>query len=157
MKVAFGCDIGGWEMSVALKQYLTDAGYEWVDLGMKDADNMVWYFDAARNVATAVTSGQADKGILVCGTGMGISIAANKNKGARCALVESVWTTKQSRIVNDANIVAFGGTNISYRIACEIIDTFLNTEFTEGCEAQRAQNLRNGKERWLPYEDAVFK
>lgn len=157
MKIAIGADPGGFELMVGVKKHLIDKGYEVLDLGTQDAEHPVWYMDVGRNVAKAVTSGKAKKGVVICATGMGISIATNKNKGARCALVESYYTARESRIVNDANIVAIGGTTTSLRMANDIIDVFLETEFAQGVTPERKERLKSGALRWVAYEDEVFK
>lgn len=157
MTIALGADPGGYELKVGVKKYLIEKGYEVLDLGTQDAEHPVWYMDVGRNVAKAVAGGEAKRGIAICGTGVGISIAANKNRGARCALVESYWAARESRIVNDANIVAIGGTTTSLRMACEIIDVFLKTEFASGVTPERKLRLESGAAKWAPYESAVFK
>lgn len=157
MTIALGADPGGYELKVGVKKYLEGKGHKVLDLGTPDAEHPVWYMDVGRNVASAVTSGTAERGVVICGTGMGISIATNKNKGARCALVESYWAARESRIVNDANIIAIGGTTTSHRMACEMIDVFLETGFAQGVAPERRQRLESGAGKWVPYEEAVFK
>ena len=157
MKLAIGADPGGYEMIVGLKKHLIEQGHEVVDLGMMDPEKPVMYMTVARNVANSVTSKEAELGIVVCGTGVGISIAANKNKGVRCARVESVWAARDCRIVNDANILAIGGTTTSLRIACEMADTFIQTKWGEGLPEFRVKRIKDGAAMWEGYEDAVFK
>jgi len=157
MTIALGADPGGYELKVGVKKHLIEKGHDVLDLGTQDAEHPVWYMDVGRNVAKAVTGGKAERGVAICGTGVGISIAANKNKGARCALVESYWAARESRIVNNANIVAIGGTTISLRMACEIIDVFLETGFASGVAPERKLRLESGAAKWAPYEADVFK
>ena len=136
--------------------HLLEKGYEVSDLGTKDMENAVPYMVVGKNVATAVTSGEAEFGIVMCGTGMGISIATNKNKGARCALVESYYTARESRVINDANIIALGGTTTSLRMACDMIDVFLETEFGQGLPAFRVERIRSGGLKLAEFEDEQF-
>lgn len=156
MKIAFGVDPGGFELREGVLKHLAEKGYEVEDLGTKDMDNAVPYMIVGRNVATAVTSGKADFGIVMCGTGMGISIATNKNKGARCALVESYYTARESRIINDANIIALGGTTTSLRMACEMIDVFLETKFGQGLPEFRVERIKSGAANLAKFEDEQF-
>lgn len=156
MKIAFGVDPGGFGLKEGVLAHLSEKGYEVLDLGTKDMDNAVPYMVVGKNVATAVTSGQAEFGIVMCGTGMGISIATNKNKGARCALVESYYTARESRIINDANIIALGGTTTSLRMACEMIDVFLETKFGQGLPDFRVQRIRDGSLKLAAFEDEQF-
>ena len=157
MTIALGADPGGYELKVEVKKYLVRKGHDVLDLGTQDAEHPVWYMDVGRNVAKAVASGKVERGVVICATGMGISIATNKNIGARCAFVESYWAARESRIVNDANIIAIGGTTTSLRMACEMIDVFLDTEFAHGVTPERRTRLESGAAKWLPYESEVFK
>ncbi len=157
MTIALGADPGGYELKVEVKKHLIGKGYNVLDLGTRDAEHPVWYMDVGRNVAKAVTSGEAARGVVICATGVGISIAANKNMGARCALVESYWAARESRIVNNANIIAIGGTTTSIRMACEIIDVFLETEFAYGVTPERKVRLESGAAKWAHYEAEAFK
>ncbi len=156
MKLAIGADPGGYEMMVGLEKHLIEQGHDVNNVGTTDPDAPVMYMTVARNVAEAVTGGEAELGIVVCGTGVGISIAANKNKGARCARVESVWAARDSRIVNDANILALGGTTTSLRMACEMADVFIATEWGEGLPEFRVKRIKDGAAMWEGYEGAVF-
>jgi RpiB/LacA/LacB family sugar-phosphate isomerase len=157
MKIAFGVDPGGFCLKEGVLNHLKEKGHEVLDLGTKDMDNPVQYMIVGRNVATAVTSGQADFGVVMCATGMGISIATNKNKGARCALCESYYSARESRIVNDANIIALGGTTTSLRMACEMIDVFLETKFGQGLPDFRIERIKNGAKALAAFEDEQFK
>lgn len=155
-KIAFGVDPGGWDLHDVLIEHLKEQGYEVEDLGTTDMENPVPYMIVGRNVAQAVTSGKADFGVVACGTGMGISIATNKNKGARCACVESVYTARESRVINDANIIALGGTLQTPRMAKEMVDVFLNTEWGEGLPEFRVQRIKGGAVNLAKYEDEQF-
>ncbi len=156
MKIAFGADPGGFGLREGVLAHLKEKGHEVTDLGTQDMNNAVPYMIVGRNVATAVTGGEADFGVVMCGTGMGVSIATNKNKGARCAMVESYYTARESRIINDANIIALGGTTTSLRMACEMIDVFLETEFGQGLPNVRVERIRNGAKSLAAFEDEQF-
>lgn len=156
MKIAFGVDPGGFELREGVLAHLKENGHEVNDVGTQDMENPVPYMIVGRNVATEVTSGKADFGVVMCGTGMGISIATNKNKGARCAMVESYYTARESRVINDANIIALGGTTTSLRMACEMIDVFLATEWGEGLPEFRVQRIKGGAGALATYEEEQF-
>ena len=156
MKIAFGVDPGGFGLRDEVLKHLKEKGHEVMDLGTHDMDNAVPYMIVGRNVATAVISGKAQFGVVMCSTGMGISIATNKNKGARCALVESYYTARESRIINDANIIALGGTTTSTRMACEMIDVFLETEFGQGLPEFRVERIKNGAKSLSEFEEEQF-
>ena len=129
MKVAFGCDHGGFVLKKEVMDYLNKKGFEVIDFGT-DSEESVDFANYSKKVGDCVTSGKADKGILICGTGVGISIAANKIKGVRCALVSDTFTAHATREHNDANIIAMGGRVIGPGLAVDIVDAFLNTDFS---------------------------
>ncbi len=157
MKIAFGVDPGGWPLHDGILEHLKECGHEVIDLGTTDMEtNVVPYMYVGKAVAEAVTSKKADFGIVACGTGMGISIATNKNKGARCALCESWYTARESRIINNANILALGGTLITQRMANDMIDVFLATEWGEGLPEFRVERIKNGDANFKKYEDEQF-
>lgn len=130
MKVAIGCDHGGLNLKPVLIDYLKNKGIEFKDFGTFTSESCD-YVDYAVMVAEAVASGEFDKGILICGTGIGMSIAANKVKGIRCGHCHDVFSAKMTRLHNDANILAFGERVIGPGLMIEIVDAFLNTEFSE--------------------------
>lgn len=127
--IAIGCDHGGFALKKEILEYLDEKGVAYKDMGTNN-EEAVDYPDYARAVSEAVVSGQADKGILICGTGIGISIAANKIKGIRAALVHDVFSAEATRLHNDANILCMGGRVVAGGLALKITDTFLNTEFS---------------------------
>ena len=129
MKIAIGCDHGGFNLKPVLIDYLNKKGIEFKDFGTFTADSCD-YNDYALPVAEAVVSGEFDRGILICGTGIGMSISANKVKGVRCAHCHDVFSAKMTRLHNDANILAMGERVIGPGLMLEIVDAFLNTEFS---------------------------
>lgn len=140
MKLALAADHGGFELKEQIKEYLKKRNdLVLYDLGT-DSNESVDYPVFGRACAEMVASGKADKGIVFCGTGIGISIAANKIKGIRCALATNVFMAEMSRKHNDANMLALGGRVLSAEEAVAIIDVWLSTEF-EGGRHQRRVDL----------------
>ena len=128
MKIAIACDHGGYVLKVAVVKHLEEKGYEVTDFGCDSTDS-VDYPAYARKVAETVAAGEADKGIVICTTGIGVSIVANKVKGVRCALCSEQTSARLTRMHNDANVLALGGGIVGPNLALDIVDTFLNTEF----------------------------
>jgi len=129
MKVSIGCDHGGYELKETVKAHLTEKGYEVVDFGTNDLSSCD-YPDFGIAAAKAVADGEVDKGIVICTTGIGISIAANKVKGVRCALVSDLTSARLTREHNDANVLAMGAAIIGKLVALDIVDVFLTTEYS---------------------------
>lgn len=129
MKIAIACDHAALKLKNDVIEKLGKEGYEVEDFGIHEQKS-VDYPDYALPVAEAVASGKADKGILICGTGIGMSIAANKVKGIRCALCSDTFSAHATREHNDANILAFGERVIGEGLAMDIVDTFLKTPFS---------------------------
>lgn len=129
MKIAIGCDHAALKLKNDVIEKLGKEGYEVEDFGIYEQKS-VDYPDYALPVAEAVASGKADKGILICGTGIGMSIAANKVKGIRCALCSDTFSAHATREHNDANILAFGERVVGEGLAMDIVDTFLKTPFS---------------------------
>lgn len=157
MKIAFGVDPGGWELREGVLAHLKEAGHEVIEVGTTDMEKAIPYMIVGRNVAEEVTSGHADFGVVMCGTGVGISMAANKNKGARCVLADNYYLARDSRVVNNANIIAMGATTTSLRMANEMIDVFLATEWGEGLPEFRVQRIKSGAENFAKFEEEQFK
>ena len=127
--IALGCDHGGFELKQEVIQYLKVNQIEYKDYGCYDTAS-VDYPVYARKVAKAILDGEAEKGILICGTGIGISIAANRIKGIRAALCSDCFSAQATREHNDANILCMGGRVVGAGLAIKIVDTFLHTEFS---------------------------
>ena len=136
MKIALAADHGGFQMKEALKEHLVERGIEILDLGT-DSEASVPYPVYGKACGEAVASGQADRGILVCGTGIGISIAANKVKGIRAAVVTNEFMAEMCKAHNDANIISFGGRVITIEEAIRFTDIWLDTETEMGRHAER--------------------
>lgn len=140
MKLGMASDHAGFEEKARLVGYLRDAGHEVIDFG-PDTDNRVDYPDFAALVGHAVADGQVERGILVCGTGIGMAIASNKIDGVRAANVTSPQFATLAREHNDANVLALSGRFVDDATNRQIVDTFLATEFAGGRHAQRVQKI----------------
>lgn len=127
--IAIGCDHGGFELKQEIIKYLKEKNLEFKDFGTNSTDSCD-YPVYGKAVANAVASGECQYGILICGTGIGISITANKVKGIRCALCHDCFSAEATRLHNDANIIAMGGRIVGPGLAVKIVDTFLNTPFS---------------------------
>ncbi len=140
MIIAIGCDHGGIVLKDACMKAVKEYGADVIDLGTYSSDS-VDYPDYALKVALAVKNGDADKGILLCGTGIGISIAANKVKGIRCAHITDKFCAQMSAEHNDANIIAMGGRITTPEDCYEMVLTYLNTAFAGGRHANRVAKI----------------
>ena len=127
--IALGSDHGGFELKEIVKKHLEERGLEYKDFGTYSLDSCD-YPQFGRAAAEAVASGECEKGIVICTTGIGISITANKVKGIRCALCSETTSARLTREHNDANVLALGGGMTGPLLALEIVDTFLDTEFS---------------------------
>ena len=136
MKIAIGCDHGGVALKNKLVSYLSEKGYEVKDFGTHTTDSCD-YPDIAQAAAKAVASGECERGIVLCTTGIGMSISANKIKGIRCALLSDLMSARLTREHNDTNMMAIGAGVIGEMLALEIVDTWLGTEFSHGERHER--------------------
>ena len=140
MLIAIASDHGGFQLKETIRKYLAERGEKVVDLGTSSEES-VDYPIYGKACGEAVASGKAERGIVVCGTGIGISIAANKVKGIRCGLCTSVEMAKLTRQHNNANILALGGRTTDPELALQIVDAFLDTEFEGGRHKRRTDML----------------
>lgn len=137
MKIAIGCDPNAQDAKEKLMKYIELKGYgEIVDFGSKDPV----YANTAVKVAEAVASKECERGILICGTGLGVSIAANKVRGAYAALLTDTYSAKRARLSNDANIACMGAFTTGDKVREELVDAFLTNEFVEGSASQEKVN-----------------
>ena len=127
--IALGCDHGGYELMQEVKKHLEERGLEYKDFGCNGPES-VDYPVYGKKVAEAIVNGECENGILICGTGIGISIPANKFKGIRAALCSDTFSAHATREHNDANILAMGARVVGEGLALDIVDTFLETEFS---------------------------
>ncbi len=136
MKIAVACDHGALALKNKLVAHLQDQGFTVEDFGTHTAASCD-YSDFAAAAARAVASGACARGIVLCTTGIGVSIAANKVRGIRCALLSDVWSAKMTRLHNDTNMMALGAGVVGENLALEIADTWLSTEFSGEARHQR--------------------
>lgn len=143
--IAIASDHGGYDLKEVVKKYLDEKGLQYEDFGCYDKSSCD-YPEFGRAAAQAVADGRCDRGIVVCTTGIGISIAANKVAGVRCALCTDPLCAKMTRLHNDANMLAMGGGVIGNNMALEIVETFLNTPFSAEEKHQRRVNKIEGEQ-----------
>ena len=142
MRVVIGSDHAVFELKEKIKEKLTNEGYEVLDVGTYSAES-VDYPIYGHAIGHAVAGGEADRGVAVCGSGIGISIACNKVRGIRCALCTSVAMAEMSRRHNDANVIAMGARMISEELAFEMLDTWFATDFEGGKHLRRINMLED--------------
>lgn len=140
MKIVIGCDHGGFEHKNAIAEHLKSKGHEVVDCGIYE-NKSVDYPDIAIKVCEQITSGNCQRGILVCGTGIGMSLAANKVDGIRAACCSEHFSAKYTRLHNDSNILCLGGRVIGIGTAIELADLFIDTEFEGGRHQTRVDKV----------------
>ena len=139
-KIALGCDHGGYELKTYIEKYLAKNGFDYKDFGTFDR-NSVDYPPIAKEVAKSVANGNYSKGILLCGTGLGMCITANKIPGIRAATCHDTYSARMSRSHNDANILTMGGRVVGIDLALDIVDTCLRTEFEGGRHKRRVDMI----------------
>lgn len=147
MKIALACDHGGLNLKTLIAAYLKEHGYEVVDFGTNTTDSCD-YPDHALPAAEAVASGECEKGILVCSTGIGVSIVANKVPGVRCAHCHDVYCAEFTRRHNNSNMLAMGEKVVGSGYALQIVETFLNTEFEGGRHERRVNKITAIEEKY---------
>lgn len=133
-------DHAGFPLKEEIKKFLDEKGVEYIDCGT-DSDKSVDYAQFAQKACLKITSGEADMGILCCGTGIGISMAANKVKGIRAACCSDYFSAKFTRLHNDANVLCMGARVIGGGAACELVDVFISTQFEGGRHQRRVDQI----------------
>lgn len=157
MKELFiGSDLSGFTLKEAIKENLIGQGYHVEDVGTLDPEKPLPFFEVAELGATLIQKKRFEKGILICGTGMGMSIVANKHEGVYGAACESVYAAEKCRAINDANILCMGGWIIAPILGIEMTNTFLNTSFTQNLEDWRAKRLEKALIRVKDIEKKSF-
>ena len=149
MKIAIGNDHSAVEMKTIIKEHLVNKGYEVLDLGTNSAESCD-YPEYGEKVGRAVVSGEADLGIAICGTGLGISLAANKVKGVRACVCSEPYTARLSRMHNNANVLAFGARVVGSELAKMIVDEWLAAEFEGGRHQRRVDMIMAIEEKDAP-------
>lgn len=140
MKIGIGSDHGGYELKEYIKEYFDKENIDYIDYGTNSTES-VDYPDFGKKVSEAVVSKEVDRGIVICGTGIGISIACNKVKGIRCALCSDTYSARMSREHNDANVLALGARVLGKDLALEIVSTWLKADFAGGRHARRVEKI----------------
>jgi len=143
--IAIGCDPNAQQAKESIIKLLEGKGYTVKDFGSDDAI----YANVAVAVARSVAAGEYDRGILICGTGIGVSLAANKVKGAYAALLSDVYSAQRARMSNDANIACFGAFTTGPKLMEQLVETFLTSEFQPGCSSQpKVDRIRQYEDEW---------
>ncbi len=142
MRIAIGSDHRGFSLKQSIATLLEGLGHEYQDMGCYDGEGSVDYPDVAEQVALAVAKGDADYGILICGTGIGMSITANKVPGVRAALCSDAMSARMAREHNDANILCMGGAMIGEWLAKEITEAYLSAQFEGGRHIRRVEKIQ---------------
>lgn len=148
MKIGIGSDHGGYELKQIIVKYLEDEGIEYVDYGTNSLDS-VDYPEFGQKVAESVKNKEVDRGIIVCGTGIGISISANKVPGIRCALCGDTYSARMSIEHNNANMLALGGRVVGRDLAIEIVSTWLKATFQGGRHERRINKISDIERKYM--------
>lgn len=156
MKIIIGSDKSGFSLKEAIKTYLTAKGHEVADKGTQDINNFMPYFKVAPIIARALQKGEYDKGILICGTGAGMCIVANKFKGVYAVCSEGSYSAKMSGVINKANVLTFGGWIVAPEMAFNMLDNWLNAVFAEGFPPERKAFLENAYNEVIKIEEQEF-
>jgi len=156
MKIILGSDKSGFPLKEAIKAYFNAENIEYIEIGTTDINSPFPFFTVAPAACEKIQKGEAEKAILICGTGMGMSQVANKFKGVRAACVESLYSAKMCRAVNDSNVLCLGGWLIAPEMGVELVKAFLGTEFTQGLEEWRQDFLKNAKAEFAAIEDNIY-
>lgn len=154
--VLIGSDKSGFQLKEFIKQDLEARGYKVEDCGTLDFNTPVPFYQVAPIAAQKIQSGEFEKAILCCGTGMGMAVVANKFEGVYASVVESVYAAEKCRAINDANILTMGGWIIADMLGAEIANKFLETGFTEGLEPWRQEFLKKAREEVKAIEAQIY-
>ena len=157
MKIALAAEVCSFDLVQLVKEHLAEKGHEVLDLGMRATAEPMYFYQTAPLVAKAVLDGDVERGILACGTGMGVCICANKFKGIYAGLAESATTARLHYVINHANIICFGAWVVGKLAAFDIVDAYLGAEIGEGMNAERRRIQDDGFRRIQEYEEQNFK
>jgi len=144
MKVIIASDFSGFQLKEQVRLYLAQSGYDVEDVGQRDSNTPMLYYEAAERLAKVVRENVRAKGIVICGTGAGVSLIVNRFKGIYCVACESVYTAEKISLINNANVLAMGEKVVSYGMGCEMAEAFLRARWCDGFEEQRRINNENG-------------
>ncbi len=156
MKIAIASDLSGFPLKAEIAKHLVEQGYEVLDFGIESVDKPQPYFVQAPKVAVALQEGKAEKGILICGTGQGMAIVANKHKGIYACVVDSIFSAERAKIVNNANVITMGGWITAPFLGIQIVDAWLAMAFTQKMEFKK-DFLSNAFNQVRAIEEEHFK
>ena len=156
MRIAIGSDKSGFAVKEAIKSWLKENGYDADDLGTVDPNEVHPYYQVASEVAPLVQNGTYEKAILICGTGAGMSVVANKFKGVYAVACEGVYSAKMARAINNANVLCMGGWIVGPEMAVEMVKAFLHTAWCQDLEDWRAVNMHKFAARVSAIEDGIY-
>ena len=156
MKIAIGSDKSGFSAKEAIRAYLMEAGVQFDDLGTVTLDEVHPYYQVASEVAPKVQDGTYDYAVLICGTGAGMSVVANKYKGVHAVACEGVYSAKMARAINNAKVLCMGGWIVGPEMAVEMVKAFLATEWCQDLEDWRAANMHKFAVKVAEIEDACY-
>ena len=156
MKIAIGSDKSGFAAKEAVKAWLTEAGFDFDDLGTVDLEQVHPYYQVASEVAPLVQQGVYDRAVLICGTGAGMCVVSNKYKGVYAVACEGVYSAKMARAINNANILCMGGWIVGPEMAIEMVKTFLETEWCQDLEDWRKENMKKFAVQVSAIEDKIY-
>lgn len=148
MKIAIASDKAGFELKEKIKEHLKSKGWDLEDVGLSNPEDYMSFYNASENLCKRIQTGELEKGILICGTGAGMCINANRYKGIFAVACESIFSARMCRIVNNANVLTMGSNIVGPGLAYEMCDTFLNTEFVEGTTKERGEYLKKLNEEY---------
>lgn len=157
MKVAIACEASSFLLKEAVKKRIQAAGYEVMDVGQQQENGNMLYFEAAQNLAKVIQSGECEKGIVICGTGAGVSMIVNKFRGVYCVACESVFTAEKISLINNANVLAMGARVVSWDMGGEMAEKFLAGKWCDGFETQRRLNNEKGYQMLRSIEEKNFR
>jgi len=158
IRLAIASDLSGFPLKQEIVKHLKEnrSEIEVIDFGIEDVDHPQPYFVQAPKVAKALQKGEADRGVLICGTGQGMAIVANKHRGVYACVVDDVFSGERARIVNNANVVTMGGWITAPFLGCQIVDAWLSMQFTQKMEFKK-DFLTNAFNKVVEHEAEVFK
>lgn len=156
MKIAIGTDSYGLPLKDSIKEYLINNDYEIEDYGVKDTSDPTPYYETANKIAQCISNGKFERAILICGTGMGMSIIANKHSGIYAAVCESTFAAEKSRSINNSNILTLGSMITTEVVARDIVDVWLKTKFTEGWDSSMQDWLKSSMDDITSLERKQF-
>lgn len=156
MKIVIGSDKSGFAVKESIAAYLRENQIDFDDLGTTDLDHVTPYYEVAENVAPLVQNGTYEKAVLICGTGAGMSVVANKFKLVHAVACESVYSAKMARAINNANVLCMGGWIVGPEMAVSMVKTFLETEWCQDLEDWRTKNMHRFAERIADLEDSIY-